>query len=253
MSESSVVDTSEVTDVLKGLCARNVSGDIHYELQSERVKTARFRFLAVEADAVCIDQPHNIDEEVSVKSGESITVYFTQGNDRWSFESRVLKLRRIVRLNERKRVVGMALTLPTSLRIQQRRSDYRVGVASLGQHCRISRESGRAGNACDLNAATFPCTIRDISSRGIAVVLHAGELVDVNYGSRFFVEFELGDGRGLRVAMASLCHTENIGADHKQLWGMRFVPMPTVDFEEQKTDLAHFVAEVQRMKLRRKR
>ena len=253
MSESSVVDTLEVTDVLKGLCARNVSGDIHYTLNSERIKTARFRFLAVESDAVCIDQPHNIDEEVTVESGESITVYFTQGNDRWSFESRVIKLRRIVRLNDTKRVVGMALALPTSLRIQQRRSDYRVGVASLGQRCQISRESGDVEYACDIRATVYPCAIRDISARGIAVVLHAGELLDVRHGDRFFVEFELGEGRGVKVAMAELCHAEHVGADHKQLWGMRFVPMPTVDFEEQKADLGHFVADVQRMKLRRRR
>jgi c-di-GMP-binding flagellar brake protein YcgR len=243
----------EVTDILKGLCARNVSGDIHYALQLEQIKTARFRFLALESDAICIDQPNNIDEEVSVGSGEVVTIYFTQGNDRWSFESRVEKLRRIVRLNDKKRVVGMALALPTQLRIQQRRSDYRVGVASLGQHCQIVKESDQAPNACDTTAKPYQCAIRDISARGMGVVLHAGELLGVKSGDRFFVEFELGDGRGVRVAIAKLCHSKTIGAEYKQLWGMRLVPMPTVDFEEQKADLAHFVAEVQRMKLRRKR
>ena len=75
----------------------------------------------------------------------------------------------------------------------------------------------------------------------------------VKNGTRFFVEFELGDERGVRVAIAALCHAKTIGADHKQCWGMRLVPMPTVDFEDQKADLAHFVAQVQRMKLRRRR
>ncbi|GJM24268.1 MAG: hypothetical protein DHS20C16_06830 [Phycisphaerae bacterium] len=253
MVESTVSETSEVTDVLQGLCARNVSGDIHYALNSEHFRTARFRFLTIESDAICIDQPHNIDEEVSVKSGEGITVYFTQGNDRWSFESRVEKLRRIVRLNDKKRVVGMALALPESLRIQQRRDDYRVGVASLGKRCQVVKESDLCPDACDVTAKAYPCTIRDISAKGMAIVLYASEMPRVQNGTRFFVEFELGDGHGVRVAIAKLCHSKTIGAEHKQLWGLRFVPMPTVDFEEQKADLAHFVAEVQRMKLRRKR
>ncbi len=253
MTEGSVVESSEVSEILQGLCARNVSGDIHYALSSEQIKTARFRFLAVEENAICIDQPHNVDEEVSVESGESITIYFTQGNDRWSFESRVEKMRRIVRLNDKKRVVGMALMLPAQLRIQQRRSDYRVGVASLGQYCRIMRESDRARGACELTENSYPCTIRDISACGMAVVLFAKGLRNAKPEMRFFIEFEMGDGRGIRVVLANLCHTETIGAEYKQLWGLRLVPMPAVDFEEQKADIAHFVADVQRMKLRRKR
>ncbi len=253
MSESSVVETSEVTEVLQGLCARNVSGDIHYALHSNPIKTARFRFLTLEKDAVCIDQPHNIDEDVSLHSGEGITVYFTQGNDQWSFESRVEKMRRLVRLNDKKRVVGMALAIPAELKIQQRRRDYRVGVASLGQYCRIMRASARFENACDLATTSHPCVIRDISARGMAIVLHAKELLDAKNGMTFFVEYELDDECGRKVAAAKLCHKKSIGTEHKQLWGLRLIPLPTVDFAEQKAELARFVADVQRKKLRRKR
>ena len=253
MSESAIVEQTEVSEMLEGLCARNSAGEVHYDLSSENIRTARFRFLTVDSEALCIDQPHNIDQAVTLSSGQAVTVYFTHENDRWSFESRVDRLRRIVRLNDKKRIVGMSLARPYELKVQQRRRDYRVGIASLGRRCRMTFESKRSPLACDLGAEVLDCSIRDISARGMALVIHPDEPLRVKHGTRVFLEFSVEDSGETNVCLAELCHVEQLGADKKQLWGMRLVPTPGVDFEDFQADLAHFVADEQRKKLRRRR
>jgi len=239
--------------VLTDLCARNIAGDIQYELTSDSVKSARFRFLQLDSDVICIDQPQNIQEEVTLKSGQAVTVFFTQGNDRWSFESRIVKLSRIVRLNNKQRVVGMAIALPEELHVQQRRRDYRVAVASLGLKCRMMFESKTNEFACDLDSESFECFVRDISSCGMAIVFFAEGCARSHHRRRLFLEFDLDDGQGPRVSVAEVRHEKTIGANRKQLWGLRLLPTPSVDLEELRADLSRFVADEQRRKLRRRR
>ncbi len=245
-------DETNVKSVLAEACARNSCGEIHYSGRGGELRTARIRLLRLEDGVLCTDKPQNIDDGVDLCAGQSITIYFVQDNARLAFDSRVQKLPRLVQLNDRQRVVGMAIRLPDLIRTQQRRRDYRVSVLSLGIHCDATPESEDYCMACDRGAASFSATVCNVSGRGIGLVTPHTRETERACRGRLFLVFSL-PGTEEMVTLAQVRHIRVIPERGTLQVGMRFVEMPSPAAAPLRHKLAHFVAHQQRKALRRRR
>ena len=248
-----IAESSDVRETLGWICARNVAVEIHYGDSTDDVRTARVRLLTLEEDVICTDKPQNVCTGVELHSGQRITVFFTQDNARWAFDSCVRKLNRIVRLNARHRVVGMAIAVPTELKLLQRRRDYRVSLASVGIDCAVALESTEHEHACDLKAKVLRGTISNLSSRGAAVVIDSVSSRQFPFGRHVFLAFRLPEHEEEFLLRAEVRHAREVRGRGNVVVGVRLLAMPLCDMKAVRSTLARFVAEEQRRKLRRRR
>ena len=253
MAAGVIAETSQVRAALAEVCARNLAAEIHYGEGTDEVRTARVRFLALESDAICTDKPQNVRSGVDLRVGQQIAVFFTQSNTRWAFDSRVQKLSRIVRLNARQRVVGMAIRVPAELKLLQRRRDYRVSVASAGIGCSVALESERYECACDVRSAPLKGMISNVSTRGMAVVIDSDRRRRFDFGTRLLIAFRLPVCEEEFVVRAEVQHAREVRGRQNTVLGLRFLPTPLLDVQALQKKMAHFVAQEQRRKLRRRR
>ena len=253
MAAGVIAETSQVRAALAEACARNLAAEIHYGEGTNELKTARVRFLVLESDLLCTDKPQNVRSGVELCVGQRIAVFFTQRNTRCAFDSRVEKLARIVRLNARQRVVGMAIRVPAELKLLQRRRDYRVSVASAGIGCSVALESERYECACDLRSAPLKGTISDVSARGMAVVIDSDRRRRFEFGTRLFVAFRLPVYEEEMLVRAEVRHAREVRGRQNTVLGLCFLPTPLLEVQALQKKMAHFVAQEQRRKLRRRR
>lgn len=253
MSTGVMVDSSEVRSTLAAMCARNCPAELHYAETEHGVKTARVRMLALMDSELCTDRPQNIDAGVDLQAGEAVTVYVVQGESRWAFESRVVKMNRIIRLNDRQRVLGIALAIPHELCPQQRRRDFRVSVSSSGLACNVTPEWPADSYACSSEAQPYRAMIANVSARGIAIVLENVPARCFSFGKRMFLDFRLPDTGTSVVVLAETRHVRDVRSRGNVLVGLSFLPTPLLDDQHLRKELSAFVVGEQRRKLRRRR
>ena len=243
----------DVHRLITDLCARNAAAELHVELTDDDCVAARVRLLAVEDNAVLADRPQNLDRTVQLRAGQRVCVYVRCGNDRWAFDSRVIKSVRLVRLNARQRVVGMSLEMPTEVRDQQRRHDYRINVAGQGIGCRVQREDAGHPFACRTGEVSHLGAVVDLSARGLAVVLDTPAYRQFAYADRVFCELELPGCSRPMVLLYQVRHVRAVPGKDGGVMGLALRSMPGAPIETVARYLTRFVADEQRRKLRRRR
>ena len=246
-------ESAGVQQVLSEACARNAAGELHYVDGEGQFRTARLRFLALEERVVCIDQPQNIDVGVDLRPGQHVNVYLQLENNRWSFETRVDKCFRLVRLNRQHRVPGMTLVRPDVVRNEQRRRDFRVSVVSHKIECLIVPECGEHPHACDLESPRATGMIQNVSARGLCVVAYCPPGYRPVRGGRVFIRFSLPAVDDEFNVLASICHLRSVSARESVVLGLRIQPLPCTDETTFVQRLSDFVMAQQRRMLRRRK
>ncbi len=253
MPVSDIVDVSRVRNTLEDLCARNLSAEIHYGGASGEENSARVRFLLLEDNTISVDKPQRIGGSVELAAGQVITVYFQQDDSHWAFESQVLKTTKLIRLNDRQRVVGMSIALPREIANRQRRSDYRVPAVSRGISCEVSLESDDVECSSPVDAEHGIGIVHNLSKRGVGVLLDGKWQRLLKLGRVLYVSFRLPDSPRQFVMRTEIRHAREILSRDNTLVGLRFLEMPFTDNQGALEEIAVFVVAEQRRKLRRKR
>lgn len=246
-------DTTGVRELVADLCARNAAAEIHYELPRDKCATARVRMLAVENNMIQTDKPQNLDRDVELHAGKTVTVHVRCGDDGYAFDSRVIKTATLVRLNNRQRVVGMSLALPSEVRSQQRRRDFRVSVAGNAIGCRLFREDEEHERACSLNVTTVRATLVNLASRGFGAAIEGPQAREFAIGDRLFCSFDLpGDDEPI-VIYGEVRHVRPIKQGRGCVLGVMTLDMPGWTQNRYGWRINRFIANEQRRKLRRRR
>lgn len=253
MGNTVVAESRQVMATLADWCARNSPAEIHYATPDAQIRTARVRLLLLEDGTICTDKPQNLTEGVDLRSGQAIQVFVTVGEDRWAFTSRIAKMTRLVRLNQRQRLIGMAIDAPTEIQPYQRRRDFRVSVASSGIPCEVTAVSDDGAAACDIDAMPLRAEIANLSARGMGVVLMNVPESCFATGATYFLDFELPDTGERFVLLAESRHARQVKTRNNLVVGFSFHPTPGVDPLELRKKLNAFLAAEQRRKMRRRR
>ncbi|HRX85110.1 MAG TPA: PilZ domain-containing protein [Phycisphaerae bacterium] len=252
MQSGATLERSDVRAALADLCARNTTAEVHYG-RGDDIQTARVRLLMLGEDVVCTDQPQNLESGVALHSGVSVRVFFSRGNERYVFDSRVVSLRRRVRLNAQHCVLGMALAIPASIRAEQRRRDFRVSLASQVVTCTATPESLEFEGACDLAAPILHGQLANVSARGAGVIFPDSVKHLVIAGGRVFLAFFLPGEEEEFLVQADVRHVRPIPGRDTVIAGLRIALHEALGGLQTRSRLARFVVSEQRRKLRRRR
>ena len=246
-------DTTGVREFIADLCARNAAAEIHYETPRDKCATARVRMLAVENDMVLTDKPQNLDRDVELHAGRTVTVHVRCGDDRCAFDSRVIKSTTLVRLNNRQRVVGMTLALPSEVKSQQRRRDFRVSVAGNAIRCRLFHEDERHERACSVYVTSVGATLANLASRGFAAAIEGPQSREFATGDRLFCSFDLPGDDVPIVIYGEVRHARLINRGDGCVLGVMTLDMPGWTQNRYGWRINRFIANEQRRKLKRRR
>lgn len=252
MESGATLERADVRAALSDLCARNTSAEIHYG-RGDDTHSARVRLLVLGENVLCTDQPQNATTGVSLTEGAAVRVYVLRDGARYVFDSRVESLRRRVRLNAQQCVVAMALALPTSIRPEQRRRDYRVTLVSQSVACLAVPESTEFPGACDLAASILAGHLGNVSARGAGVIFPKSLRHLVTAGMRMFLTFRLPEEDAEFHVCAEVRHVRPIEDRDTVVAGMRMVLHEALGGLQTRSRLARFVVSEQRRKLRRRR
>lgn len=252
MSKGVIDAKKDVQDLLQDLCARNTPAEIHYG-PADDSHSARARLLVLQENVVCTDEPQNVESGVSLRTGDPIRVFLVKDGTRLGFDSRVQSLRCRIKLNADRSITGMALQIPASIRSEQRRRDFRVGLLGYKITCNLYPESKEHHGACDLTAKSMTCNLANISARGAGLIFHKSVRDLPKMGDMYFLDFSLPEEEGCFVALAEARHTKPVSGHDSVIVGMRIVPNEMLDERNTRNRLARFVVSEQRRMLRRRK
>jgi c-di-GMP-binding flagellar brake protein YcgR len=203
-------------------------------------------------ECICVDRPQL--PSGSSGAGRALRVAFTLAQGRCQFESYVLAATRIVRVNATRRVVGMALAIPATVEVQQRRREYRLGVAGqylVPVHCHEADALHDDRAPC--NARRFDGRLVNVSigGMGIAVVMRGAPTLSCH--ARFWCEFALPPEPQPFQVLAQVRHHRNILDGTTMLIGLRFLDWPDPVVGRVERRIVPFIADEQRRQLRRRK
>lgn len=249
-------DAAQQADIARAMlqdaCARNLSGEIHYENVNRR-GSARMRFLAVEENRIYTDRPQSIGMPVAFRPRQCVTVHFLTDGTRYAFQTRVVAPLTLVRLNDEQQVVGMSFGLPSEVRKQQRRSTYRVAVISQAIRVDLHPVSREDLTCCLLDADRLSGWLANVSAGGLTLFLEMTQPARFQLGDAFCVQFALPDVPEPMVLPAEVRHVSRIHDGQAVRVGLCFLPCDLYDTRSQVVRISRFVAAEQRRRLRRRR
>jgi c-di-GMP-binding flagellar brake protein YcgR len=239
--------------ILAAACARNVPVEIHHRDHGDGVNVCKSRLIRMDDANLYLDRPQCIGGAVAFHKDQSLSVYFALDEQLYMFRARVVNEELLVKLNEHKMVLGIALTRPDGLESGQRRLSYRVSLAAADEIAvDLHGASSADPNACPLNARRFSGRLVDLSLGGAALRVRGAVHTSFRHGECFFMSFELPGEEGELRCLAQVRQSRDIQNGAATRLGVRFIPWPTeTSIRQQQVVLQRFVTKVQRARLKR--
>jgi c-di-GMP-binding flagellar brake protein YcgR len=178
-----------------------------------------------------------------------VTTYFLLGGTRYAFRSRISKARCSVRLNAQQQVPGMGLFLPAELRVQQRRADFRLSLASHEVIAQGHPGSSENGGCCSIAAQRFNARLTNISAGGVGVLVNRSVTREWKPGQVFFLSFSLPEIKPTLCMMTDLRHMRVIHDGLYAVAGFKFLQWPPVPMKQYLREITQFIAAEQRRRL----
>ncbi len=251
-SFTTAIPTEEQLELLRQVCARNTPLELHIQANKQLV-TGRSRFLELRDEAICIDQPRMGGEGKPLRERQIVLVHFLLSGTRYSFETRVRRVHCSVQLNQQLRVPGVSLGVPPSIKEQQRRTDFRLSLAS---HAKIDiivhTGSPLNGGSAPAKTKVLRPGIINISCGGMCVLFDLGDSKPWQSGDIFFLSFQLPEVSDRFLFMAELRHKRPIERRENCVIGFKFLPWSLVPTQKQLVEVTKFIATEQRKQLRNK-
>ncbi len=120
----------EAFQALDDACARNAVIELHRQDNHQNIPAARGRMLMIKDDLLFVAEPQVIGRDSRLVKGMAVEGFFNVNGVIHCFTSTIESLHATIRLNEKKKVLGYALSQPTEIRLGQRRSYFRTSLLS---------------------------------------------------------------------------------------------------------------------------
>jgi c-di-GMP-binding flagellar brake protein YcgR len=250
MAQASAVQASNVLDEV---CARNVSVELHAGAIRDRIVVSRTRILHADDETLYLDKPRTEGRSVAWSAGDVIDVHFSFRGKRYCFRSRVRQAHVIVNINATTRVRGISIVRPASIDSGQRRSDFRVSVASYDPIvvCMHDAPSIRP-DVCPIDAGRFAGRLVNISVGGASVRVGSEQRRSFQDGDYFFISFSVPGEGCEQVFLAELRHARRILDGDAHLLGLQFQNWPEFEMRSKRKSLSRIVTDVERKHARRR-
>ncbi|MGB2985582.1 MAG: hypothetical protein WBE26_06835 [Phycisphaerae bacterium] len=247
--------SSEAVERLIGAgCARNVPVELHYETAGGAIVMGRVRLLELTERQFLADRPLYSNDDAQIPTGAAISVHVLLDGVRYQFDSAIEESKRLVRLNARQRVPGIALRRPAVMAESQRRSHLRISMATYDPiNIDLVRPDPTFPDACSIDAELVAAWMLDLSVGGVSVLVDHRILNRVQQTERFFLTFALPSVDDEFYMLGSHRHSRVVEASDSLRIGLSFRPWRDRQFTHDQRRLSRFIAEHERSMLRRRK
>lgn len=237
--------------MLDEACARNLSAEMHYELENE-LRTARMRLIRIGDEGIEVDMPQAIGQEVALEAGAEVKVYFSRDQEFYAFDTTVRRSVVSVDLNKRKRVTGMVLALPAELVRQQRRQDFRVSLSrhELAVTCHDLPEGETA--AAPRDAWQYTGRLVNISRGGVAAIFDASAVQGLAARTSLFLICQLPEIDAPVLLPVEVRNIRRVHEGQKRVVGLVYIDTDNPLFRAAYQLIDEFIAAEQRRQLRKR-
>lgn len=251
---STTASKVQVDELVAEACARNIPIELHYIQANGPMIIGRARLLDFDQDHILADRPLCLDQIGTIPAGKKLSIHFALQGKRYQFESMIQETERMVRLNDRQEVRGIALQWPVTLTLSQRREFLRVSMASYDPiSVEMLRPDANYPTACPVDAKIYHAWLVDLSVGGTSILLDQHILRNVKYNELFLLSFELPGCKDEFLLYGSVRHSRVIEVSESIRIAMRFQGWNSHQLKNEQRRLSRFIASHERRLLRRKK
>ena len=243
-----------VDELLEAACDRNVPAELHYESRQGTISIGRARLLAVDEKEILADRPLYVEADSEIPPGAPITVHLLVGGSRVQFTSAISAASRMVRLNARQVVPGIALRKPKSISPSQRRASLRISLANADPiNIVLVRPHRDIPDACWIDAEPIRAWLIDLSAGGTSVLADRAVFGRVRRSEPFFLSFALGPDDEEFNMLGIVRQSRIVEASNSLRVGFSFRPWGAGNFVRDQQRISRLVATFERSALRRRK
>jgi c-di-GMP-binding flagellar brake protein YcgR len=244
--------------LLAEACARNVTGELIVPVEEgedpERAPQTRVRLLKLSDQAVLVDQPDFKKRDVTLQENDAVRIYFVVEDQHWGFDTTVRGTGQWQPSDQSHAVIDvMVLHPPEEVQRDQRRECYRLPML----HAPDNRAAFRIQSTSEyrnLPQDVIASFLLNISETGCGLVSRKSALGDLEEGDKIKVAFTLPEfDEPLRLPGEVRHVHEMRDGDHVTIGVQWAVNWDDPENRQIQEALAKFIAEQQRMALRRAR
>ncbi len=239
--------------LIKLACARDTPVEIHYESPDGKLTSSRTRMLELLDDRIILEAP-NAEDIAGIPLHKTINVHMLLGGMRYRFESALIETRLFSRVNSRVSVRAIAIRMPSKVLEGQRRTHYRLPLAS-SEPIVIELIEPHASYlyACSIRASKIICRLVDISAGGMSCLVEQRHARGVEAGRSYYITFLLPDADREFNMLCEIRHVREIKASESLRLGIAFQPWPGSDLKSDQLDVTQFIAIHERKRLKRRK
>jgi len=254
MPAATAVKPERQDSLLKEVCQRNTSAELQFDRGGGVVETARTRLLTLDGEHVYVDRPQSTGKAVLLQQDQRLVIHFALGGSRYAFRSRVVRSDCRVRLNASQQVVGIAIALPSEVREEQRRSDFRLSLAGQGAVVAMVHRGCRdCGGSAPIDVQRFDARLVNLSAGGVGLLVAAEDTKEWQARDTFFISLCLPEVEDELQMMMELRHCRSTDNGLSTVAGFSFFSWPLVPMQAYERDIRRFIATEQRRQIRRGR
>ncbi len=247
-----IADAAE--KVIGEACARNAPSELHYEGADGEIIVCRARLLELTRRHILADRPLYVDDDDKIPPEQSITVHVAVNGVRYQFDSMIEDADRMVRLNNRQHVPGIALRKPLVITDSQRRAHLRVSLAGYDPiNVNMVRPDPVVRDACPIDAELISGWMVDVSVGGVSVLVDHRVVPTTQNREQFYSTFTLPGVAEEFCMLGSVRHVRVVEASDSLRVAFSFRPWNGRNFKSDERRLSRFVADHERRLLRRRR
>ncbi len=248
------IPTEHVEEFLEAVCSRESSAELHFERADGELVVARVRLLMFSENELLADRPVYADHGHKIPSGRPIKVHVAIRGSRYEFESFIESEFRRAPGQTPWTGPGIVLRRPMSVAPSQRRANVRVSVVGCDPIQVISAKPCASGvSACALEGPVYHGWMVDLSAGGLSMVLDRESARVVQRGDHLFMTFCLPDVCGAFNLYASVRHVREVAEGESIRLAAAFCTWDGGHLRTDQQRIAHFVAERERVMLKRRR
>lgn len=239
--------------LIKLACDRDTPVEIHCESPDGSLTSHRTRMLELRDDRIILE---TLSKEgiAAISSQKTISVHMLLGGMRYRFESTLIETCLFSRINNRVRVRAIAIQIPSEVREDQRRTHYRLSLAS-GEPIVSEFIEPHASYryACPVRATRVVCRLVDISAGGASCLVERRHAAGFALGKCYYMAFFLPDVDMEFNMFCEIRHIREIKASESLRMGIAFQPWSGGDLKSSQLDITQFIAIHERKQLRRRK
>lgn len=234
-------------------CDRNTPVELHYTDGKGALTVARARVLGTDEETLYLDRPQCIQREIGYHSGQILDAYFSLHGILYWFRTTVLSPEHHVELNARKRVIGMSIAFPRSVKPGQRRRSYRASTLGIGEIIvHLHTTDKEMPDVTPIDAGQYRGLLVDVSVGGVGLAIEQHTYSHFHVGDVMFLRLPLPERPMPFYLVTQVRQSRPLHEDGGARLGLQFECWPSQRaFSAMERELQRFVTDLQRRQVRR--